>query len=1159
MIDVRGFNGGLNQDSSPELLPPGDYTNASNVIIFNNGVSKLLGNQGLTDLPNTPDGDNWVCGSHLDKTRQKIFYFIFNSEGYHRIVSVTINQLFPELSSSTILFEDRTNTGGSSIFGWGSNDEFNANKIIKDIKIIYRGTGEEGDLVYFIDPLKRPLKFNTVTLPQLASTDDVVLDYFKVIKAPPYTYPTCSYYDAPGRNVNNLRKKLFQFKSRFVYDDEEKSVWSAISKVPLPPRVNDDAYYSDGTKSNAISIVIPTGNKIVKKIEVAARVNINSVWSDFFLVDTLDKSSLSISNNSSYTYIFFNDGAYLPLEVEESNLLFDYVPDNANALELANGNTLVYGGIKEGLERLSNFDVTTTLTQSSIIPAGDISFIVTPGGYAPIPGGDYYATQYELELSGLVRQGDVINIQTYMIQSFDNFNTYTTLVEPLISYTVTAGQTLSDVRTAIISQINGSSANIIASAGGASGNSYVIVFNVNDSSKAFLSNPSYAQEGLYPTFIPNTSAGSGQSDSFSTLKWLGRYKYGIAYYSADGKTNGVFIGEDKNLTVDIPQYSEVGAVAQSASVQFSINHAPPSWASYYHFVRTKEITSSFSKYFITKGADITEIGFSVPYIYININNIEKHAQDFPASASIVNYTTTSFVKGDRLRFIKNQTSGSVLATHHDFEILGLVRRGTTPNDELFIKLAYVASNMPLFTSNTQFLIEIFRPSPVISDESTNFYYEIGERFPILTDVNNNLVHSGLSQNQIIGIGAQPALVKISDGDYYARQRSLTNTTSTPIIKYICMDAHFSDFWESAVWGQGRALVIDESAKTQYFPALLRFSQSFIQGTNINNLNRFYPENFEEADNSFGDILRLKTRENFIRIFQRYKVGMIPIFRSIIIDNATSSQVAISEKLLNKPNYYVGEYGIDKYGSSLVSTDYGDYFIDSINKAIVRVSLDGMTNISDTYNMSYFANQNISEDSYGYGYFDYERRCVILLIGNDISKSIISYSESKKFFESFHGYTDSTSFQFVNGYLWSFYGKPYVHNSGTRNNFYGVQQNCSITTVFNGNIQLKKTYTAIEKMSTELWNGVLITGPLKEQQTTISQGDYTKSIPGYSTTSKENKFNATIKRDINGPGGKYFGDSMKGLYARLELQNSSGSESRLISVSLKYIPSPLTNM
>jgi hypothetical protein len=1181
MVDSRIFTGGLNQDTADEFLQPGDYKYAMNIDPGPDGVTKLFGNIGLDDLPAPPDGVDWVCGSHFDKTRQRVFYFVFNSEGYHRIVLVEINQLVPESSSSTILFQDRTNTqqGIIGILNWGIDDVLNPDKLIKDIKIIYRDNGDEGDLVYFIDPLKRPLKFNTVTLPILASTNDVILDYFKVIKAPPDRNPVCNYYDVADRNINNLRKKLFQFKSRFIYDDDEKSVWSAISKVPLPPKSNDESYYADGTKANGLFVQVQTGNKLVKKIEIAARVNIDSVWSNFFLVDTLNKSALSLQDNVSYSYSFLNDGAYIPIEIEESNLLFDYVPDKANTLELANGNTLVYAGIREGLDRVEDIDIDIDTIQEPAIPDSNLVVNINPGaviglfedtgsGYPVLFG--YRSNTYSIEMNGSVIPGDIINMSFSIIQTNDNFVTWTQITPtPSISYTVPPSSTVPSVAAGIVALINAITPSYFTATLTSVGNLQIINITVNDSNQAFYlglgSSPGDYIDAIAYTYTPSPST-SASSDVISSLKWLGRYKYGIVYYNNDGKTNGVYTGDDKRLTIDIPKYTEVTGVPNLSKIELSINHAPPSWAKYYHLVRTKELTSSFSKFIITKSTDLSEVSLTPAYVYINIENLTLHGEKFTASSTIINYSEASFVKGDRIRFIKNVTSDNVFADNKDYEILGLEQRpypltsSTTTN--LFIKLAYVAG-MPISMTNTnQYLVEIFRPAKILLEDEQNFYYEIGERYRILTDVNGNFVHEGNVQTQIIDTNAQPAILNHRDGDYYIKLRKLTtgqHPNNNNVTTYTTMDANFSDFWESAVWGQGRPLIIDESAKSQYFPVLMRFSQSFIQGTNINNLNRFYPENFEEADNSFGDILRLKTRENFIRLFQRYKVGMIPIYRSIIVDNAASSQVAISERLLNKPNYYAGEYGIDKYGSSLVSTDYGDYFIDTINRAIIRVSLDGMTNISDTYNMAAYANGAMNDSSYGYGYFNYETRSVVILVAKlGQTPSIISYSESRKNFESFHGYTGATSFQFVNGHLWSFYEKPYVHNQSARNNFYGVQQSCSISTVFNGNVQVKKTYMAIELLSTELWSSSMQTGPLLNQQTTIEASDYAKTIGNITIQNKENKYNATIKRDMSSAGGKYFGDSMKGNFAQVALFNSTSGNSRLISVSLKYIQSPLTN-
>jgi hypothetical protein len=1185
MVDARVFTGGLNQDTADELLPSGDYRSALNIDPGSSGITKLLGNVGLNSLPATPSGTNWVCGSHFDKTRQKVFYFVFNSANYHRIVSVNIDSVNPNLSTSTILFEDRTDTGGTSIFGWSNGEtSFSPLKMIKDIKIIYRGTGEEGDLVYFIDPLKRPLKFNTVELPVLASTNDVLFDYFKVIKAPPTSQPICNYVDLTTRKINNLRKKLFAFKYRYIYNDDEKSVWSAISKMSLPPKSNDESYYADGTKANGITINVFSGNKTIKKIEIAARINIDSVWGNFFLVDTINKSSLSISDNSTYQYLFLNDGSYLPLEIEESNLLFDYVPDEANALELANGNTLVFGGIKEGRSRVSSPNMSVVAIESQSVSSPTYQ---TYNNSIALPNDFFYkrATTITIDIQGAVNVGDVFTFDfknisepllSSVIQNTDIGNPWSSWVrvsEPSINYTVLAGQTdYNDFLVALVNAINASSTIINASINYLIAPNFSpkgIILEITDPNYSFLTYGTldiYGQDGkgVYISFTPSGTI-SGLSDSKPALKWMGRYKYGIAYYDSDGKTNGVY--STKDTVFDVPKYNEISGSATTSKVRLSISHLPPSWASYYHIVRTNELTSSFSKFIITKGVDITDAVNGPPksgFVYINIQNLQLHAEKNPSSASIINYTSTSFVKGDRVRFIKNHSSGVIFTDSLDYEIIGVVSRGTTPNVEQYLKIAYV-DGMPSFANvsgnQPEFLVEIYRPSPNISSEN-NFYYEIGDRFTIGIDGLNNRVHLGNVQNQNTFLFVSPAILDVEGGDYYIRQRELVVDSDTQLgrVTYTCMDANFSDFWESAVWGQGRALVIDEAAKSQYFPALIRFSQSFIQGTNINNLNRFYPENFEEADNSFGDILRLKTRENFIRMFQRYKVGMIPIYRSIIVDTANSTQVGISEKLLNAPNYYAGEYGIDKYGSSLVSTDYGDYFIDSINRAIVRVSLDGMTNISDTYNMSTYANSQIGQNSYGYGYFNYETRSVVVLIGNiGQTASIISYSESRKSFESLHGYTDSTSFQFVNGFLWSFYGKPYVHNQSVRNNFYGVQQQCNISTIFNQNVQLKKTYMAIELLSTEIWNSAMQTGPLLNQQTTIDAVDYTKTTGAYSIQNKENKYNATIKRDMTVSGNKYFGDTMKGNFAQLTLSNSTNLESKLISVSLKYIQSPLTNM
>lgn len=1137
----------------------------------------------------------------------------------------------------------------------------------------------------------------------------VKLDYFSVIKAPPKDILEVDIVDDTTFKINNLYKKLFQFKYRFVYDDNEKSVWSAISKIPLPAKSTDPLFNALSNVQNSIKIDLSTGDINVDKIEIAGRVNIENEWSDFFLIDTIDKKRDDVDDNVIYSYFFRNDSVYVPIDLQESNLLFDYVPDQANALELANGNTLVVGGLKDGYDRDVSLDVTITNLSNLNSPAILSTLKGTPrnesdsGPFQYINmniGYDADSSQAKkiaglIKFEGVPQVGDVITITisgTNHEQWFDGGGIITRYNRRRFndswSITVEPGWGISDIINAFLNHPN------------IFGNSnawYVLapsdLFTTGTNalpSKPFglpdgVPFPNSLYFGAFSFPVPQSaqvdrrrwefnsvnvsiqrSFSFGESDVFPTYKWNGLYKFGLVYYNKDGKTNGVFTNPSMTLRTgnyntdyDWTDISAPIVIPENETAQMYIGHKPPDWADYYHVVRTKDLSSDFSLMILSCDVRRPSDG----YVYLDIENIDATNAKSQETSKVIKYNAVSFVDGDRVRIMRkyNSTTKNVIWDTKDFLDLPILSVAENASRlELKLKDVDTSSNPNIitFADNDVLVLEIYRPAKVLSDEDL-VYYEIGHKYNILTDVNGNRYHegqdnvsgitirqylidapstttfystsktieislppnmAGLTQgdkisvtgtslnnstftiSQIINSGALFSIVVLdsvanetvttnvlinkitnpgtsyayinffNDGDYYFKTRvMICDTGTTNFGPFFAADRNFSETYLSAVWSQGRPLIVDENIKEEYYPAMLRFSQSYIYGTNINNLSRFYPNNFEEADASFGDILRLKTRENFIRLFQRFKTGMIPIYRQIIIDNAQSSQVALSERLLNKPNYYAGEYGIDKYGSSLVSTDYGDYFADTINKAIVRVSLDGITNISDTNNLASWANENIREDSYGYGCFNYENRNVIILIGNReevpllpgvyiINNKIVAYSESDKKFESFYGFTSAERMEFVNGILFTFrQGKVYIHDSDTRNNFYGEQQSSAVHTVFNANMQLKKTYLAIEELANGLWTGALSTGPLTNQTTSLTAEDFQKVVGGITYNAMENKFNATVKRATNKPGGKFFGESMKGLYASVELNNNSSTAQRLISVSLKYIQSPLTNM
>jgi len=131
-----------------------------------------------------------------------------------------------------------------------------------------------------------------------------------------------------------------------------------------------------------------------------------------------------------------------------------------------------------------------------------------------------------------------------------------------------------------------------------------------------------------------------------------------------------------------------------------------------------------------------------------------------------------------------------------------------------------------------------------------------------------------------------------------------------------MDANYNDFYSSAVNGYGRPQIVNIDAKESFNPTLVRFSQEFQAGTNINGINRFYQLNFDEYDRSFGIIRKLFIEGRRMFVFQQFETGVVPILTQIVKDTSGNPLEANSDILLNKIAYpYLGKYGIEQYPES----------------------------------------------------------------------------------------------------------------------------------------------------------------------------------------------------------------------------------------------------
>jgi hypothetical protein len=375
----------------------------------------------------------------------------------------------------------------------------------------------------------------------------------------------------------------------------------------------------------------------------------------------------------------------------------------------------------------------------------------------------------------------------------------------------------------------------------------------------------------------------------------------------------------------------------------------------------------------------------------------------------------------------------------------------------------------------------------------------------------------------------------------------------------------SDKYGSKVDGNGRPFVIDEYAKEAYYPTLIRYSLEYQSGTNINQTNRFYGANFDEYDRERGDIQRLKVRGRQLRVFQNRACGVVPILQAVVQTVDGSDVLSQSAQIINKIQYYQGDYGIGSQYTSLASSANADYFTDPVRGCQVRLSGDGITPITELYKAHFYFNplivkynKFIRANISGQGkakilgiYDQFNEEFVTVMqesaAGDDKSTPYtFGFNEFRNSYTSFYNYSPEWITTAENMVISWKDGVLYTHdNTANYCNFYGVQFKPSITAIFNQYGQIKKRYNTITMLGNKVWapdtNGDITTNLGQRSKLAVSDFLF-----------KDDKIHAAFKRDAGAGAGTnaalYNGNVLKGNWASIKLQPANGNE----FVNLYYI-------
>ena len=151
---------------------------------------------------------------------------------------------------------------------------------------------------------------------------------------------------------------------------------------------------------------------------------------------------------------------------------------------------------------------------------------------------------------------------------------------------------------------------------------------------------------------------------------------------------------------------------------------------------------------------------------------------------------------------------------------------------------------------------------------------------------------------------------------------------------------------------------------------LIYSGIYNSTSEVNNLNEFNMSQkiIKDLNPSYGSIQRLKTRDTDVIVLTEDKVLKVLSSKDALFNADGNPQLTATDKVLGTAMPFVGDYGISKNPESLAWDQYRMYFTDKQRGAVLRLSQDGLTPISNVGMKTWFRD-NLKNTVKALGTFD----------------------------------------------------------------------------------------------------------------------------------------------------------------------------------------------
>jgi hypothetical protein len=257
---------------------------------------------------------------------------------------------------------------------------------------------------------------------------------------------------------------------------------------------------------------------------------------------------------------------------------------------------------------------------------------------------------------------------------------------------------------------------------------------------------------------------------------------------------------------------------------------------------------------------------------------------------------------------------------------------------------------------------------------------------------------------------------------------------------------------------------------------LIYSGIFNSRTGVNDTNQFSvgQDITRSADPANGSIQKLYAEDTNLIIFQQNKVSRALIDKDAIYSAEGNAAVTSSNLVIGQIVAYAGEYGISNDPFSFAVYGYRKYFTDRARGCVLRLSADGITEIS-SYGMHDFFRDELAESvqQIRAGWDAHNKNYVLSIQKTNGTYKTLTFDESVLGWTSFFDYKPD----FVTSLKNNFYSLKvttnsgqgvWLHNTGNYGKFYEIAYDSNVTVILNKEPSLVKNFKTINYEGSDGW-------------------------------------------------------------------------------------------